>query len=69
MMEREGSILDFLVHRLSNLSRKVWVTGAQGREVTLVLHSFSATTHVKNDAYTQCPQPQVHLGLEVIPGY
>lgn len=69
MMEREGSILDFLAHRLSNLSRKVWVIGAQSREVTLVLHSFSATIHMTNDAYTQCPQPQVHLILEVIPGY
>ena len=68
-MEREGSILDFLARRLSNLSRKVWVTGAQSRGVTLVLHSFSATIHTTNDAYTQCTQPQVHVILEVTPGY
>jgi hypothetical protein len=36
---------------------------------TVVLHLLSAISHMANDAYTQCPQPWVGLGLQVIPGY
>lgn len=30
---------------------------------------LSSRTHMTNDAYTQCPQLQVNLGFDVIPGY
>lgn len=60
--------------KLSNHSREVWVPEAWSRDRplwsgTVIFPSFSPRTHMVNDAYTQCPQPQVDLGWDVILGY